>query len=103
MYNKRESESYLEELSDALGEVLVALDVELQFIESGWKCRGASALVTAAQQTNKTQVGYGKHLEHHNDTSLKCVPGLTSTRFPLMLLLPTGVVERECLRPYTVT
>lgn len=35
------------------------MDVELQFIESGRKCRGASALVTAAQQSNKTQVGNG--------------------------------------------
>lgn len=37
--NRRENESYLKKLGDTIGEVLVALDVELQFIESGWQCR----------------------------------------------------------------
>lgn len=33
------NESYLQELCDTLGEVLVALDVQLQLIESGWQRR----------------------------------------------------------------
>lgn len=32
-------ESYLQELCDTLGEVLVALDVQLQLVESGRQCR----------------------------------------------------------------
>lgn len=35
----RENESYLKKLCDTIREVLVALDVELQFVESGWQCR----------------------------------------------------------------
>ena len=43
---------YLEELCDALSEVLVALDVELQLVESGRK-RGCSATLVTTVQRNK--------------------------------------------------
>lgn len=46
-------ESYLQEFCDTLGEVLVALDVQLQLVESGRQCRWSSTLVTAERQSNK--------------------------------------------------
>jgi len=44
------NEWYLEELCDALRQVLVALDVELQLVESGRQRGGTTALVTPAQR-----------------------------------------------------
>lgn len=47
------NESYLQELCDTLGEVLVALDVQLQLVESGRQCRRSSTLVAAGEKPNQ--------------------------------------------------
>lgn len=56
MYSDPLNEWYLEELCDALRQVLVALDVELQLVESGRQWGGTTALVTPAQRNRNTEL-----------------------------------------------
>lgn len=46
-------DSYLEELRDTLCEILVALDIQLQLVESGRQRRWPSTLITAEEQPNR--------------------------------------------------
>lgn len=49
----QKQERYLQELRDTLREILVALDIQLQLVESGRQRRWPSTLITAEEQPNQ--------------------------------------------------